>query len=165
MFRGDGWGTDSSRHNFVSLLSALCAQTSCLENTDVCALGSSFNRQELLRDFYSVPFTYGSPEPHTYFCPECCSLPPCLLAPCLTLCCLPAPTFSLLPTASFKDLWVGGEGLVGTSLPFAMDEVGNCPETPEGAHWHYPCSTALLSGHQWTSPFSATPNFLLLQLL
>lgn len=91
--------------------------------------------------------------------------PLCLLAPCLTLCCLPAPTFSLLPTASFKDLWVGGEGLVGTSLPFAVDEVGNCPEAPEGAHWHYPCSTALLSGHQWTSPFSATPNFLLLQLL
>lgn len=36
------------------LLSPLCAETSCLENTDICALGSSFHEI-----FSSVPFTQG----------------------------------------------------------------------------------------------------------
>lgn len=105
--------------------------------------------------------SHGSTELHTYLCTGCAVNPYAFLHPALLFAaCLP----QLLSSAHslFQGFLGQGTGRVDTSLPFAMDKVGNCPETPRSAHLHYPYSSAWVWGHLLTSPFSATPNFLLL---
>lgn len=78
------------------------AQTSCLENTDVCDLGSSF--QVAAPETFPTSFIDGNFEPHTYLLPEYCGLPLHLPEPCLTLPASLAPNILSLAHSLLQDL-------------------------------------------------------------
>lgn len=86
------------------------------------------------QETFPISFIDGNFEPHTYLFPEYCGLPYTSLNP-ASLSLPPSPPIILSLAHGLLQGSLGRGLQVSTSLPLCvMEEMGNCPETPEDGH-------------------------------
>lgn len=145
MYRGDGWGTDGSCHNLVSFaFTPLCRDILPGKYRHLC-LGLQLPRDFFLCSLHTgIVLSLDLPLPKAAVYPL--RRPPCPL---------PYPSACPSVLSSAHSFFQGslGQGGVLWALPFATDEVGDCPETLEdcpavGASVDKPlCSHSVLVSH------------------